>query len=378
MLRLFFLAIALFTCGCATTTHNLTDTLKLKDQAIECNSRDSICGVWEVHADGASWQMAIVPTNEDGEWNYHGIILSLSRLMSGPFSVGELMVKLKKSDGAVLEGCQVWKNALGMSFGCSSAEFGMTSKHQFVQVNHFAGPSAIGKTWNATLIEPKTRTAGSGEKAPDHYPQPDGESIGLGTCFAVSPDGYLVTNNHVIKDAKQIYVRMSNGESLPATVITTAPSTDLAILKIEATDIPYLSFASSKKVGLGERVFTIGYPLANMLGTDPKYTEGVVSSKSGLAGEAIAFQITVPIQPGNSGGPLVNQQGKVVGVITSTASSIAFFRESGNLPQNINWAVKSDYASMLVDDIPERAQTKTREEAISNTEKAIGMVLTRR
>lgn len=207
-------------------------------------------------------------------------------------------------------------------------------------------------------------------------PKSGGGNIGLGTCFAVSPDGYLVTNHHVIKDATQVFVRMSDNNIFPAKVVTSTASTDLAILKIDANRIPYLSLASSRSVRLGEKVFTIGYPLAQMLGTDPKYTEGVVSAKSGLSNEPITYQITVPVQPGNSGGPLVNLQGEVVGVITSTASSIAFFKESGNMPQNINWAVKSDYVNPLLENIPNKVVSKGRQEAIAKTEQAICMVLT--
>lgn len=223
------------------------------------------------------------------------------------------------------------------------------------------------------------RSAGGGGYPPnaqESQPKATGKQIGLGTCFAVSPNGYLVTNNHVIKGASQIYVRMSSGTVLPATVVADAPSTDLAILKVDARNIKYLSLSSSKNVRLGDEVFTIGYPLAHVLGTDPKYTNGVISAKSGLGGEAIAFQITVPIQPGNSGGPLVNTNGQVVGIITSTASSIAFLKGSGNLPQNINWAVKSDYATLLMDDIPKNVQINGRQEAIRNTKESICMVLT--
>lgn len=101
----------------------------------------------------------------------------------------------------------------------------------------------------------------------------------------------------------------------------------------------------------------------------------MISAKSGLGGEAIAYQITVPVQPGNSGGPLVNKKGEVVGVITSTASSITFLQESGALPQNINWAVKSDYLSPLMESVPARVIANNRSEAIGNTEKSICMVL---
>ncbi len=376
-MKIFLFSLIFFICSCATnSTYNIADTFNLKDRAVECSKKDPICGVWEVRADGASWQIAIVPTTTDNEWNYHGIALSLSGIVNGPFSIGDLIVKIKKSDSNVFEGCQVWKNLLGMSFGCVSAEFGMKSRKEFVQVNHFSGLSVIGKTWNAILIEPATIT----HDPQDSKPNSDSEIIGTGTCFAVSPEGYLVTNHHVIKSAAQVHVRMSNGKNLPAKVVASEPSKDLAIIKIDAKNMAYLSFASSNKVGLGDEVFTIGYPLINVLGFDPKYTEGVVSAKSGLAGEALAFQITVPVQPGNSGGPLVNQQGQVIGIITSTGSSIAFFKESGSLPQNINWAVKSDYASILLNDIPMpiRAPAKGRQEAISNTEKAVCMVMVSR
>lgn len=208
-----------------------------------------------------------------------------------------------------------------------------------------------------------------------HEPKSKEKSIVLGTCFAVSPKGHLVTNHHVIEGATDIVVRFPNGKNLPARVITSTASTDLAVLKVETSNLPYLTFSSSRNVDIGDEVFTIGYPLAQMLGTDAKFTNGVISAKSGLEGEPVAYQITVPVQPGNSGGPLVNDNGQVVGVITSTASSIAFFKESGNMPQNINWAVKSDYVLPLLESLPADVKAKGRKEAISNVEKAVCMVL---
>lgn len=205
--------------------------------------------------------------------------------------------------------------------------------------------------------------------------KPKEGTVGLGTCFGVSPNGHLVTNQHVIDGATDIMVRLSDGRTFPARVILSAESTDLAVLKVNAKNTSYLSLVSSRNVDLGDEVFTIGYPLAQMLGTDPKFTNGVISAKSGLRGEAIAYQITVPIQPGNSGGPLVNKHGQVIGVITSTASSIAFFKESGNMPQNINWAVKSDYVLPLLDEIPEEINIKGRKQIISNVNDSVCMVL---
>ena len=106
------------------------------------------------------------------------------------------------------------------------------------------------------------------------------------------------------------------------------------------------------RVKQGQRVFTLGYPVPGVLGEEVKYTEGVISSLSGLQGEDSLMRITVPVQPGNSGGPLVNEAGEVVGIITSSAAISAFFRLTGTLPQNVNWAVKGNYILSLLNDKP--------------------------
>ena len=114
----------------------------------------------------------------------------------------------------------------------------------------------------------------------------------------------------------------------------------------------------------------MGYPTQSILGGEPKFTEGSISALSGMGGEAAFMQISVPVQPGNSGGPLVNAEGEVVGIITATAAIELFLRTTGTLPQNVNWAVKSDYAQLLFDQPPRRSKTSTREAAIARAIKA--------
>ena len=109
----------------------------------------------------------------------------------------------------------------------------------------------------------------------------------------------------------------------------------------------FLRLSPQRVPSLGDIVFTVGYPTPDLLGTDPKYTNGTVSALSGLRSDASFLQISVPIQPGNSGGPLVNEDGEVVGVVVSTADAPAFIRATDSIPQNINWAVKSLFASAL-------------------------------
>ena len=118
-------------------------------------------------------------------------------------------------------------------------------------------------------------------------------------------------------------------------------------------------------------VFTYGFPVAQILGTEPKFTEGAISALSGVRGDSTYMQISTPIQPGNSGGPLVNDRGEVVGIIAATAAVEAFFKASGSFPQNINWAVKSEFAASMFDQPAARQQTSDRAHAIERTRKAI-------
>jgi S1-C subfamily serine protease len=131
-----------------------------------------------------------------------------------------------------------------------------------------------------------------------------------------------------------------------------------------------LSFGRTGSFKLGDPVFTIGYPASDILGPEPKFTDGSISSLSGLGGEASLLQITVPIQPGNSGGPLVNEQGYAIGVVTSSAAVRPFLQATGTLPQNINWAVKADYAVPLFEVPSSQPPAKDRAEAIGRTKQA--------
>ena len=131
----------------------------------------------------------------------------------------------------------------------------------------------------------------------------------------------------------------------------------------------YLSLADPKSVSLGEQVFTIGYPAPGLFGAEAKFTEGVISSLS-VGGDAGYMQISVPVHPGNSGGPLINASGEVVGVVIATASALSFVKDTGTLPQNISWALKGSFAVPLFDAPPRLARAPDRAAAIRRTLKA--------
>src|SRR5712692_7950887 len=142
-----------------------------------------------------------------------------------------------------------------------------------------------------------------------------------------------------------------------------ARSLDLAVVRTTLTNTAYLSLAPARSARMGESLFTIGFPAAVILGQEATLTEGTVSALSGPGGETSFLQITAPVQPGNSGGPVVNYQGHIVGIVSSTIAALPFIMATGTVPQNINYAVKSDYARPLFEQPAPRPGAGSRAEA---------------
>lgn len=158
-----------------------------------------------------------------------------------------------------------------------------------------------------------------------------------GTGFFVSPDGYLVTNNHVVESCIEIRVPMGNNTA-KATVFGTDIGDDLALLHVQLEPVNTAKF-SSEEPGLGQDIIVAGYPLRNLLG-GLNVTRGEISSISGIGGDRRYFQISAPVQPGNSGGPLLDQYGSVTGVVVSKLDAKAIMETTGDIPQNVNFAIK--------------------------------------
>jgi S1-C subfamily serine protease len=166
-----------------------------------------------------------------------------------------------------------------------------------------------------------------------------------GTGFVITNDGQVLTCAHVIGNKNDATVWLS-GVRYEADVVAKDAKADLAILKLRnATGLQVnpAPFRADKGYGMGEDVFTIGYPMSNLLGSGSRMSKGLLSSTTGMKDDPTQIQISAEIQPGSSGGPLFDKNGVVIGVVQKTINpwSVAE-RTGGALPQNINFAIKSD------------------------------------
>jgi S1-C subfamily serine protease len=204
-------------------------------------------------------------------------------------------------------------------------------------------------------------------------PNPDFRATG----FLIDGKGFIVTNAHVVNRMKTIYVENNKGEYFTAQTIYTDPNTDLAILKINDTayktvyNLPYS--INKTNSNLGEQIFTLGFPRNEIV-----YGEGYVSAKSGNEGDSTAYQVSVSVNPGNSGGPVLNKKGEIIGIITSknlSADGVVFAAKSKNI-YNLLDAVKKagDTANIK---LPNNTGLKglDREQQVKKMEEFVFMVV---
>jgi S1-C subfamily serine protease len=188
-------------------------------------------------------------------------------------------------------------------------------------------------------VLPPAATAGA---APDSAPaKPDRMFDQKGTGFVVSTNGHLVTNAHVVQGCVGDILGNPTGEA-PAKLrlVSSDETNDLALLQATGT-FKDIAKIRDKAIQSGDSVVAIGYPFHGLLTSDFTVTTGIVSSLSGILNDTRFLQISAAIQPGNSGGPLLASSGDVVGVVAAKLNAIKFVRATGNIPENINFAIKT-------------------------------------
>ena len=167
---------------------------------------------------------------------------------------------------------------------------------------------------------------------------------GTGTAFLVAPD-LLVTNRHVIQSCAAVDVYTAEGKR-PAQVQVADAAVDLALLRVPGLRGTPVKLRTPRSIRLGETVFVFGFPLSGSLTSGGNFTSGLVSGLRGLHDAPGDIQITAPVQPGNSGGPLLDAAGQVIGVVKAKLDAMKAAKAIGDIPQNVNFAIS---APILID-----------------------------
>ncbi|MGE4281218.1 MAG: trypsin-like peptidase domain-containing protein [Magnetospirillum sp.] len=183
------------------------------------------------------------------------------------------------------------------------------------------------------------------EKAPARRMRATGSGV------MVNNIGVVLTNSHVVKSCRNIRVTQGdNGNSQAASVIARDDVNDMAVLNSTLRPADFALFRDGSPLRSGDDVVAVGFPLSSLLSREPNITAGIISAMNGLRGDKRHYQITAPIQRGNSGGPVTDMSGNVVGIVLSTLNAMKVADKSGAIPQNVNFAIKGDLVKKFLTD----------------------------
>jgi len=212
---------------------------------------------------------------------------------------------------------------------------------------------------NTFLAEPTGATSAAlpalppGNQTDNSDQQPNREdtpATGSGTGFKVTSNNHVLTNNHVAGNCKELTVTRSGDIPIKAELVASDPVNDLALLKTRSS----LAGATAKFNGgaqprAGEEIVVYGFPLAGALASSGNIVVGNIAALAGLGNDSRHYQISAPVQPGNSGGPLLNNRGQVVGIVVAKLNAIETAKVTGDIPQNINFAIKGNVVTNFLE-----------------------------
>jgi len=255
-------------------------------------------------------KMKIIGRKENRNYSYHLVIFTLLLLFYAPLSA------LAADPDSIASLRQMGKAFSSIAEKASPAVVGLKAEKVVTQDSQNYYDSPFGDDFFEYFF-PRQRSP----RSPRRYQQPQ---TALGSGFIISPDGYILTNNHMVEGAEKVTIELTDGRKFTAEITGTDPVADIAVVKIEADNLPYLELADSDTLEVGEWVLAIGNPL----GFSHTVTAGIVSAKGRslqLADIENFIQTDAAINRGNSGGPLLNLEGKVVGMNT------AIYGATGNI-----------------------------------------------
>lgn len=170
----------------------------------------------------------------------------------------------------------------------------------------------------------------------------------MGTGFIISRQGHVLTNHHITKGCSTVRTIME-GRKQPLTIIATDVANDLALLQLPARVPSAARFREGRTIRPGDGVIVVGFPLRGLLASEASITTGTVSALAGIGNDTRFLQITAPVQPGNSGGPLLDHAGQIVGVVVGKLDTLMLAKATGDIPQNINFAINGTVAKAFLD-----------------------------
>lgn len=207
--------------------------------------------------------------------------------------------------------------------------FGTTSDGKPIRfvfgMSELEGQRYMGPQWGSLSTSPVT---------------PKAKTASSGTGFFINAKGQILTNEHVVGGCARITARAIDGTTMPGTVVAADATNDLAVVATDRTGGAFADFGDAASYRQGEPVVTYGFPLSSVLTESGNLTTGSVSALAGIGNDSRFLQITAPVQPGNSGGPLANGKGQVIGIVSSKLNTLKVAKVTGDIPQNVNFAIK--------------------------------------
>lgn len=189
-----------------------------------------------------------------------------------------------------------------------------------------------------------------------------------GSGFVVTNDGYILTNRHVVNGCQSIGIRADSSGATRAQVVAVHPHDDLAVVRSDAAYDAVAVFRVGAPIRPGDDIVAVGYPLAGLLADEPSVTTGSVSALAGIHNDRSILQMSAPVQQGSSGGPLFDASGNVVGVVVTKLNARIVAEETGDLPQNVNFALKVDVARSFLDELGVRYRAAASSARLTNAD----------
>jgi len=243
---------------------------------------------------------------------------------------GDIWRKMGKRDDAIAD----YRHALSIDGGQKLALNGL-------KILGVSATTSTGPAQRPPAPPPEQRPQQQVARPSDTPPaQPREKRASTGTGFFVTAQGHILTNHHVVENCTAFSVSHEGTLSQSARVVSTDSKNDLALLRTTGLTpgaVPNLRLG----VRLGENIFVYGFPLAGMLASSGNFTVGSVTAVAGLGDDTTMIQLSAPVQPGNSGGPVLDQHGNVVAVVVSKLNALRVAKLTSDIPQNVNFAIKS-------------------------------------